>query len=42
VLTSDPHDLDKAGTCGAFPGAIRYAVGLRRDIEQFIKAFLSD
>ena len=38
VLTSDPHDLDKAWDVRrAFPGmTIRYAVGLRRDIEQFL------
>jgi type II secretory ATPase GspE/PulE/Tfp pilus assembly ATPase PilB-like protein len=38
VLTSDPHDLDKGWDVRrAFPGmTIRYAVGLRRDIEQFL------
>jgi type II secretory ATPase GspE/PulE/Tfp pilus assembly ATPase PilB-like protein len=38
VLTIDPHDLDKAWDVRrAFPGmTIRYAVGLRRDIEQFL------
>jgi type II secretory ATPase GspE/PulE/Tfp pilus assembly ATPase PilB-like protein len=38
VLTSDPHDLDKAWDVRrTFPGmTIRYAVGLRRDIEQFL------
>ncbi|TKB73931.1 MAG: type II/IV secretion system protein [Nitrospira sp.] len=38
VLTNDPHDLDKAWDVRrAFPGmTIRYAVGLRRDIEQFL------
>jgi type II secretory ATPase GspE/PulE/Tfp pilus assembly ATPase PilB-like protein len=38
VLTSDPHDLDKGRDVRrTFPGVtIRYAVGLRRDIEQFL------
>lgn len=38
VLTIDPHDLDKGWDVRrAFPGmTIRYAVGLRRDIEQFL------
>jgi type II secretory ATPase GspE/PulE/Tfp pilus assembly ATPase PilB-like protein len=38
VLTSDPHDLDRCWDVRrAFPGmTIRYAVGLRRDIEQFL------
>jgi type II secretory ATPase GspE/PulE/Tfp pilus assembly ATPase PilB-like protein len=38
VLTSDPHDLDRGWDVRrAFPGmTIRYAVGLRRDIEQFL------
>jgi type II secretory ATPase GspE/PulE/Tfp pilus assembly ATPase PilB-like protein len=38
VLTGDPHDLDKGWDVRrAFPGmTIRYAVGLRRDIEQFL------
>ncbi len=38
VLTSDPHDLDKGWDVRrAFPGmTIRYAVGLRRDIEQLL------
>jgi type II secretory ATPase GspE/PulE/Tfp pilus assembly ATPase PilB-like protein len=38
VLTSDPHDLDKGWDVRrTFPGmTIRYAVGLRRDIEQFL------
>jgi type II secretory ATPase GspE/PulE/Tfp pilus assembly ATPase PilB-like protein len=38
VLTNDPHDLDKGWDVRrAFPGmTIRYAVGLRRDIEQFL------
>ena len=38
VLTSDPHDLDKGWDVRrAFPGmTIRYAVGLRRDIDQFL------
>jgi type II secretory ATPase GspE/PulE/Tfp pilus assembly ATPase PilB-like protein len=38
VLTIDPHDLDKSWDVRrAFPGmTIRYAVGLRRDIEQFL------
>jgi type II secretory ATPase GspE/PulE/Tfp pilus assembly ATPase PilB-like protein len=38
VLTSDPHDLDKGWDVRrSFPGVtIRYAVGLRRDIEQFL------
>jgi type II secretory ATPase GspE/PulE/Tfp pilus assembly ATPase PilB-like protein len=39
VLTSDPHDLDKGWDVRrTFPGmTIRYAVGLRRDIEQFLQ-----
>ena len=38
VLTSDPHDFDKCWDVRrTFPGVtIRYAVGLRRDIEQFL------
>jgi type II secretory ATPase GspE/PulE/Tfp pilus assembly ATPase PilB-like protein len=38
VLTNDPHDLDKGWDVRrAFPGlTIRYSVGLRRDIEQFL------
>jgi hypothetical protein len=38
VLTSDPHDLDKGWDVRrTFPGVtVRYAVGLRRDIEQFL------
>jgi type II secretory ATPase GspE/PulE/Tfp pilus assembly ATPase PilB-like protein len=38
VLTSDPHDLDKGWDVRrTFPGmTIRYAVGLRRDIERFL------
>jgi type II secretory ATPase GspE/PulE/Tfp pilus assembly ATPase PilB-like protein len=38
VLTSDPHDLDKGWDVRrTFPGmTVRYAVGLRRDIEQFL------
>ena len=38
VLTSDPHDLDKNWDVRrTFPGVtVRYAVGLRRDIEQFL------
>jgi len=38
VLTNDPHDLDKGWDVRrAFPGmTIRYAVGLRRDIDQFL------
>ena len=38
VLTCDPHDLDKGWDVRrTFPGmTIRYAVGLRRDIEQFL------
>jgi len=38
VLTSDPHDLDRGWDVRrAFPGmTIRYAVGLRRDIEEFL------
>jgi len=38
VLTSDPHDLDKCWDVRrAFPGVtVRYAVGLCRDIEQFL------
>jgi type II secretory ATPase GspE/PulE/Tfp pilus assembly ATPase PilB-like protein len=39
VLTSDPHDLDKGWDVRrTFPGVtVRYAVGLRRDIEQFLQ-----
>jgi type II secretory ATPase GspE/PulE/Tfp pilus assembly ATPase PilB-like protein len=38
VLTSDPNDFDKCWDARrTFPGmTIRYAVGLRRDIEQFL------
>ena len=38
VLTNDPHDLDKGWDVRrAFPGmTIRYAIGLRRDIDQFL------
>ncbi|HEY7532135.1 MAG TPA: GspE/PulE family protein, partial [Nitrospiraceae bacterium] len=38
VLTNDPHDLDKGWDVRrAFPGmTIRYVVGLRRDVEQFV------
>lgn len=38
VLTNDPHDLEKGWDVRrTFPGmSIRYAVGLRRDIEQFL------
>lgn len=38
VLTSDPHDLEKSWDVRrTFPGmTICYAVGLRRDIEQFL------
>jgi type II secretory ATPase GspE/PulE/Tfp pilus assembly ATPase PilB-like protein len=38
VLISDPHDFDKCWDVRrTFPGmTIRYAVGLRRDIEQFL------
>ncbi|MEP6932500.1 MAG: GspE/PulE family protein [Nitrospirota bacterium] len=38
VLTSDPNDFDKGWDVRrTFPGmTIRYAVGLRRDIEQFL------
>lgn len=38
VLTVDPHDLEKGWDVRrSFPGStIRYAVGLRRDIEQFL------
>jgi type II secretory ATPase GspE/PulE/Tfp pilus assembly ATPase PilB-like protein len=40
VLTQDPHDLEKGWDVRrSFPGmAICYAVGLRRDIEQFLCA----
>ena len=40
VLTNDPHDLDKGWDVRrTFPGmTIRYAVGLRRDVEQFLCA----
>ncbi len=40
VLTHDPHDLEKGWDVRrSFPGmTIRYAVGLRRDIEQFLQA----
>ncbi len=43
VLTNDPHDLDKSWDVRrSFPGmSIRYAVGLRRDIEQFLLAATS-
>jgi type II secretory ATPase GspE/PulE/Tfp pilus assembly ATPase PilB-like protein len=39
VLTRDPHDFDKSWDVRrTFPGmTIRYAVGLRRDIEQFLQ-----
>ena len=39
VLTNNPNDPDKAWDIRrSFPGAnIRYSVGLRRDIEQFLK-----
>ena len=38
VLTRDPHDLERAWDVRrSFPGmTIRYSVGLRRDIEQFL------
>ncbi|HJS67646.1 MAG TPA: GspE/PulE family protein [Nitrospiraceae bacterium] len=38
VLICDPHDLDKSWDVRrTFPGmTVRYAVGLRRDIEQFL------
>lgn len=38
VLTSDPHDVDKSWDVRrTFPGmTVRYSVGLRRDIEQFL------
>ncbi len=38
VLTTDPHDLNKGWDVRrTFPGmTIRYSVGLRRDIEQFL------
>lgn len=40
VLTNDPHDLGKGWDVRrSFPGTtIRFAVGLRRDIEQFLNA----
>jgi type II secretory ATPase GspE/PulE/Tfp pilus assembly ATPase PilB-like protein len=40
VLTHDPHDLDHAWDVRrTFPGmTIRYSVGLRGDIEQFLRA----
>jgi type II secretory ATPase GspE/PulE/Tfp pilus assembly ATPase PilB-like protein len=40
VLTHDPHDLEKGWDVRrSFPGmTIRYTVGLRRDIEQFLQA----
>jgi type II secretory ATPase GspE/PulE/Tfp pilus assembly ATPase PilB-like protein len=40
VLTHDPHDLDRGWDVRrSFPGmTIRYSVGLRRDIEQFLGA----
>ena len=40
VLTIDPHDLEKGWDVRrSFPGlTVRYAVGLRRDIEQFLSA----
>jgi type II secretory ATPase GspE/PulE/Tfp pilus assembly ATPase PilB-like protein len=38
IVTNDPHDLEKGlDIRRAFPGAtIRFAVGLRRDIEQYL------
>lgn len=40
VLTHDPHDVERGWDVRrAFPGmTIRYSVGLRRDIEQFLSA----
>ena len=41
VLTHDPHDLERGWDVRrSFPGmTIRYSVGLRRDVEQFLGAF---
>jgi type II secretory ATPase GspE/PulE/Tfp pilus assembly ATPase PilB-like protein len=43
VLTHDPHDIERGWDVRrAFPGmTIRYSVGLRRDIEQFLSAIPS-
>ena len=40
VLTHDPHDVERGWDVRrSFPGlTIRYAVGLRRDIEEFLRA----
>jgi len=44
VLIDNPHDLDRGHDIQrAFPGlTIRYALGLRRDIEQFLNATIGD
>jgi type II secretory ATPase GspE/PulE/Tfp pilus assembly ATPase PilB-like protein len=43
VLTHDPHDLERGWDVRrSFPGmTIRYSVGLRRDVEQFLSALTS-
>lgn len=43
VLTHDPHDLERGWDVRrTFPGmTIRYSVGLRRDIEQFLDTLIS-
>ncbi|HET9312706.1 MAG TPA: ATPase, T2SS/T4P/T4SS family, partial [Nitrospira sp.] len=43
VLTHDPHDLERGWDVRrSFPGmTIRYSVGLRRDVEQFLGALAS-
>ena len=43
VLTHDPHDLERGWDVRrSFPGmTIRYSVGLRRDLEQFLDALTS-
>jgi hypothetical protein len=43
VLTHDPHDLERGWDVRrSFPGmTIRYSVGLRRDLEQFLGALTS-
>ncbi len=44
VLIDNPHDLDRGHDIQrAFPGlTIRYALGLRRDIERFLNATIGD
>ncbi|HWC50568.1 MAG TPA: GspE/PulE family protein [Nitrospira sp.] len=43
VLTHDPHDLERGWDVRrSFPGmTIRYSVGLRRDVDQFLSALTS-